>query len=172
MGSHDADGHNSNVNNSDDSDTDSDDIDNHDDCDYDSYNNGTYSHNLTIITLTNVALTIMAPYSQAAESHRPDDDFNRLNVEFERGEKTRTICYRPRCPFSAKKRGTFSCRNRRPLPDVGPLASKDYLRSYFSLQSTFKISKFSGLTRNSFLTLNKLLLTDFSFPFSPAVGDC
>ena len=65
------------------------------------------------------------------------------------------------CPISAMKLGTISCRNRRLRPDVGPLASNDYLQSYFSLQSTFKMYKFSGLTRNSFLTLEETKTNSF-----------
>ena len=70
-----------------------------------------------------------------------------------------------RCLISVTKRGAISCCNRSPRSDIGPPASKQYLQSYFSLQSTFKLSKFSQLTRNCFVTLKKycFLLPDFLF---------
>ena len=69
------------------------------------------------------------------------------------------------CPISATKRGTIFCRSRRPWPDIGPLASKDYLQTYFALQRTFKSSKFNGLTRHSFLTLKHMLIIHSSVSF-------
>ena len=72
----------------------------------------------------------MIPTTQAEESHRADDDFIRLIVEFERRVKTLSA----RCPISATKCETISRRNRRPRPDVGPIAGEDHLQSYFSLK--------------------------------------
>ena len=66
-----------------------------------------------------------------------------------------------RCSISATKCGTISCRNSRPRPDVEKLASTDYLQSYFSLQSSFKIPKLNRLTSNSFLTLQKRIANWF-----------
>ena len=40
-----------------------------------------------------------------------------------------------RCPISATKRASISCRQRRPRPNVGPFYSRDYLRSYFPFKS-------------------------------------
>ena len=59
----------------------------------------------------------------------PDDDFLRLIVEFERrGENARdplSACW----PISATQRGTISCRNRQPRPEIGSFASKYYFQT-------------------------------------------
>ena len=60
-----------------------------------------------------------------------------------------------RCPVSATKRATLSCRQRRPRPDVEPFASKDCLQNYFSLQSIFNVSEFMQFNKNSFLASKK-----------------
>ena len=100
--------------------------------------------------------------SQVAEGHRPDDVF-----AFCRFWATWEDVRDPlssRCSISATKCGTISCRNSRPRPDVEKLASTDYLQSYFSSQSSFKISKLNRLTSNSFLALKKKVsLIDFGF---------
>ena len=53
---------------------------------------------------------------------------------------------------------------RRLRSDVEPLASKDYLQSFFSLQGTFKIAVFIGLTTISLLALTKWI-ANFSLSF-------
>ena len=50
------------------------------------------------------------------------------------------------CPISVTKCRTISYYNRWSWTDVRLLASKCYLQIYFSLQSTFRMSKFSHLT--------------------------
>ena len=55
---------------------------------------------------------------QVAESHRPDDDFPLLIVEFERRGKTRATRCRPVVPSRRRGARLFFCRIRRPRPDV------------------------------------------------------
>ena len=58
--------------------------------------------------------------SQAAESHRPDDDFTRLFVDFERHEKPTRPAIGPMSHLSDEVRDPC---NRRLRSDDGPLAS-------------------------------------------------
>ena len=66
--------------------------------------------------------------TQAVEAHRPDVDFTRHYAELGRRGKTRPTRCQSVAHLGGEVRGHMMSE-RRPRPDVGPLASKVYLQS-------------------------------------------